>query len=164
MTPAQFFEEKLCTAENLPDHQLDFRQPAEPERTILVPEAIIHADGVGPSIESSPSLSGRLLVLTLGVTRIAQQQGLVVSIWGSPDGKDWGTTPLVSFPPKDYCGTYSTLLNLRKRAEVRHLQVRWRLKYWQKKDTGLLCGFFVFAEASGSRLRRQPVGVSAAAF
>jgi len=129
----------------------------EPHFEQLFVESTVHADGVGPSIESSPEILGKLTVVTIGITLIVEQQGLIVSIWGSSDNVDWGSKPLASFPQKYYCGTSSMLLNLSKHSHVRYLRVRWQMKRWAKQETTGLCAFYVFAEESGSRLRSRAV-------
>jgi hypothetical protein len=117
----------------------------------LLPECISRADGVGPKIELGAD-SGKLLVLTLGINRIVEQERLVVAIWGSPNGVDWGLRPLATFPPKFYCGMYSILLNLSKYPEARYIRSEWKMSRWGKGDQTPLFGFYVFAEESGSRI------------
>ena len=48
----------------------------------LLPESIARSDGKGPEIDLG-SKQGKLLVLTLGITRILEQESLEVSVWGS---------------------------------------------------------------------------------
>jgi len=40
------------------------------------------------------------LLLTLGITRIIEQESLDVSIWGSANNAEWGAKPLLSFSAK----------------------------------------------------------------
>src|ERR1035438_1956820 len=89
----------------------------------LLPESIARADGMGPEIDLG-SKRGKLLVLTLGITRILEQESLEVSVWGSIDGENWGSRPLATYPPKFYCGIYSILLNLVSRQDVRFVRVQ----------------------------------------
>jgi hypothetical protein len=119
----------------------------------LLQESLFHVDGVSPSIDVS-RVAGKLFVLTLGITRILEQQNLEVSIWASPDGSSWGTEPLTSFPPKSYCGLYSVLLNLAQKPPVRYVRVQWKMNRWSKspENTSLLCAFYLDAEESGSRV------------
>jgi len=117
----------------------------------LLPEGIARADGKGPEIDLG-SKRGKLLVLTLGITRILEQESLEVSVWGSPDGQNWGSRPVVTFPPKFYCGLYSILLNLASRAEVRFIRVEWRMSRWSRQETTPMFGFYVYAEESGARM------------
>jgi hypothetical protein len=120
-------------------------------RNFLLPESIARADGSGPEIELGPK-RGKLLVLTLGITRILEQESLEVTIWGSSDGEKWDSKPLVKFPPKFYCGLYSILLNLGSRADVKFLRVDWTMSRWSKRESMPMFGFYVYAEESGARV------------
>lgn len=117
----------------------------------LLLETIAQADGFGPVADVSDE-AGKLLVLTLGITRIIEQESLDVSIWGSMDKTSWGAVPLVSFPQKFYCGMYSILLNLSGRAEVKYLRVQWKMTRWTRGDPTPLFEFYVDAEPSGARM------------
>ncbi len=118
---------------------------------LLLPESIARADGIGPDIELG-SQSNKLLVVTLCIDRIIEQESLEVSMWGSPDGKNWGVRPLATFPPKFYCGFYSTLLNLASRADIKLARVQWRMSRWTKGESMPMFGFYVYAEESGARV------------
>jgi len=119
-------------------------------RNFLLPESIARADGTGPEIDLG-SKRGKLLVLTLGITRILEQESLEVSVWGSPDGERWGPKPLAKFPPKFYCGLYSILLNLGSQ-DVRFVRVHWKMSRWSKRENMPMFGFYVYAEESGARV------------
>jgi hypothetical protein len=116
-----------------------------------LPESIARADGMGPEIDLG-SKRGKLLVLTLGITRILEQESLELSVWGSPDGQRWGSKPLAKFPPKFYCGLYSILLNLGSQSDVRFVRVHWTMSRWSKRENMPMFGFFVYAEESGARV------------
>jgi len=120
-------------------------------RYFLLPESIARADGMGPEIDLG-SKRGKLLVLTLGITRILEQESLELSVWGSPDGEQWGAKPLAKFPPKYYCGLYSILLNLGAQRDVRFVRVQWTMSRWSKRESMPMFGFYVYAEESGSRV------------
>lgn len=120
-------------------------------RSVLLPESIARADGAGPEIDLGPQ-KGKLLVLTLGITRILEQESLEVTVWGSADGEKWGAKPLAKFPPKFYCGLYSILLNLGSREDVRFLRVHWKMRRWSKRETMPMFGFYVYGEESGARV------------
>lgn len=119
--------------------------------TFLLPESIARSDGTGSELDLGPK-QGKLLVLTLGITRIIEQESLEVSIWGSPDGKKWDLRPLATFPPKFYCGIYSILLNLAAHDDVRFVRVKWRMSRWTHGEVTPMFGFYVYAEESGARL------------
>jgi hypothetical protein len=120
-------------------------------RNVLLPESIVRADGTGPEIDLGPK-RGKLLVLTLGITRILEQESLEVTVCGSSDGEEWESKPLAKFPPKFYCGLYSILLNLGSRSDVRFLRIQWKMSRWSKRETMPMFGFYVYAEESGARV------------
>jgi len=120
-------------------------------RNFLLPESIARADGIGPEFELGPH-RGKLLVLTLGVTRIIEQESLDVSIWGSHDGENWGLRPLAKFPPKFYCGIYSVLLNLAAQPDIEFVRVDWKMSRWSRGEATPMFGFYVYAEESGARI------------
>ena len=117
----------------------------------LLPESVARSDGKGPEIDLG-SKRGKLLVLTLGITRILEQESLEVSVWGSLDGESWGVRPLVTFPPKFYCGIYSILLNLVSRPDVRFVRVQWKMSRWSKREVTPMFGFYLYSEESGARV------------
>jgi hypothetical protein len=120
-------------------------------RNVLLPENIARADGTGPEIDLG-SKRGKLLVVTLGITRILEQESLEITVFGSSDGERWEIKPLAKFPPKFYCGLYSILLNLGSRADVRFLRVHWKMSRWSKRESMPMFGFYVYAEESGARV------------
>ncbi len=111
----------------------------------LVPEGVQRTDGESDAFELG-DWKGKTLLLTLGITRIIEQESLDVSIWGSPDGIHWGDKPLVSFPQKFYCGTYTLAVDLSKSPEVAFLKARWKMSRWGRGDPKPLFGFYLFAE------------------
>lgn len=111
----------------------------------LLPETIVREAGSGPVV-SLEGEQGGMLILTLGITRIIEQESLDISIWGSPDGADFGSKPIVSFPQKFYCGTYQVLLDLSERPGIKHLRVKWQVNRWGKGDPKPLFGIYLFAQ------------------
>jgi len=124
---------------------------AEEPRNV-VPPCLAYSDGCGPVFELFPSEQGKLLVLTLAINAVLEHETLFVSIWGSPDAETWGTTPLVSFPPKYYCGVSSILLNLAARPDVRYIRAQWRMQGWKNMTKEVMFDFYVSVELSGSRI------------
>ena len=118
----------------------------------VVPACMAYSDGCGPVFELSPSEHGKLLVLTLAINAVLEHETFFVSIWGSPDAETWGTTPLVSFPPKSYCGVYSILLNLAARPDIRYLRAQWTMQRWRNTTKEVMFDFYVSVELSGSRM------------
>src|SRR5438552_6974132 len=111
----------------------------------LLPETTVREAGASPDLNVADQ-AGETLILTLGLTRIIEQESIDISIWGSADGVDWGTKPLVSFPQKFYCGTYQIVLDLSGRPEVRYLRAKWQVNRWGKGDPKPLFTVYMFVQ------------------
>jgi hypothetical protein len=122
--------------------------------TFLIPEAIIREDGTGPDISLGPA-QGKWLLLTLGITRIIEQQSVDVSIWGSADQADWGAKPLLSFPQKFYCGAYQMLLDLSEHPHMQYLRAKWKVSRWGHGAPQPLFGLYLFLQQAESRALAQ---------
>jgi hypothetical protein len=116
----------------------------------LVTETTVREAGTGPEL-SLGDQQGETLLLTLGITRIIEQQSLDISIWGSPDGKEWGDKPLLAFPQKFYCGTYQILLDLTEHPDIRYIRAKWQVNRWGKGDPKPLFTVYLFAQEMEGR-------------
>jgi hypothetical protein len=116
----------------------------------LLPETTVREAGQSPDIDLGEVQSGTL-VLTLGLTRIIEQESIDVAIWGSADGSEWGSKSLVAFPQKFYCGTYQILLDLTDRP-ARFLRAKWQVNRWGKGDPKPLFSIYLFAQAMDREL------------
>lgn len=117
----------------------------------LLPETVVRENGNSPELELGNS-QGKALNLTLGITRIVEQESIDVSVWGSSDASDWGAKPLTAFPQKFYCGTYKLVLDLTEHPGVKHLRVQWKMNRWGRGDAKPLFGFYVFAQETGAHV------------
>ncbi|HSP69058.1 MAG TPA: hypothetical protein VLN48_15135 [Bryobacteraceae bacterium] len=106
----------------------------------LLPETVARQDGVGAEME----VASKVVRLTLGITRIIAQESLEVSVWGSEDGEHW--EPLIAFPQKFYCGTYSLVLDLARYPGVRYLRAQWRMGRWLPEKHAPLFEFYLRAD------------------
>ncbi len=117
----------------------------------LLPETVARQDGMGAEMP----FERKIVQLTLGITRIIAQESLEVSVWGSADGEDW--RPLIAFPQKFYCGSYSLVLDMTSHPDVRYLRAQWKMGRWTRcsnhDERAPLFGFYLRAEEG--RLRRQ---------
>jgi hypothetical protein len=113
----------------------------------LVTESVIQEEGTGSALGLGSS-RGKTLLLTLGITRIVEQESLDVSVWGSAGGEEWENKPLISFPQKFYCGTYQMELDLTGRPDVTHVRAQWRVGRWGRGPSSPLFEFFLFAQES----------------
>jgi hypothetical protein len=102
----------------------------------LIPEKTVVRDkGDGPAVDVSP-VAGKILLLSLNITDIIEQQSLDVSIWGSGDGAAWGEKPLVAFPQKFYRGQHPLLLDLSKHPGTKWLRAHWEVGRWGRHAEG----------------------------
>jgi hypothetical protein len=108
----------------------------------LLPETVARHEGTGPEIALGSSTT--VLLLTLGITRIIEQESLDLTIWGSANGEIW--TQVEAFPQKFYCGTYSLLVDLTHHAHLREIRAQWKMARWGRGDLTPLFGFYLFAE------------------
>jgi hypothetical protein len=111
----------------------------------LLPENVARQDGCGADCALG-SGRGKTLLVTLEVTRSMEQESLEISVLGSPDRRDWKV--LQVFPQKFYCGTYSLVLDLTRRAEVKFLRAAWKMNRWGPGKEAPLFGFYLTAEES----------------
>jgi hypothetical protein len=110
----------------------------------LLPETTVREAGQSHEIDLGETQDGTL-ILTLGITRIIEQESIDISIWGSPDGADWGAKPLAAYPQKFYTGTYQLILDLTDRP-ARFLRAKWQVNRWGKGDPKPLFGVYLFAQ------------------
>jgi len=122
----------------------------------LLPETTVREAGTGPEISLGDHEGGTFL-LTLGITRIIEQESIDISIWGSADGADWGAKPLATFPQKFYCGTYQILLDLSDHPGVTRLRAKWAVNRWGKGDPKPLFTVYLFVQS----MARQMAAVGA---
>lgn len=111
----------------------------------ILPETTIREAGTGPALDLG-NTQGGLVLLTLGITRIIEQESLDVSVWGSADNAEWGAKPLIAFPQKFYCGTYQVVLDLSHHPEIKYLRVKWQANRWGRSESKPLFSLYVFAQ------------------
>jgi hypothetical protein len=112
----------------------------------LLPETTVREAGAGPAVDIGEARGGTL-ILTLGITHMREKENINISIWGSADGKDWGTIPIASYPRKSYCGTYQMDLDLSTRPDVRYMRVQWDPERWNIGKGKALFTFYLFTQA-----------------
>ena len=111
----------------------------------LLPETTVHENGTGPVLDIGGS--GGLILLTMGIERILEQESLVAGIYGSVDGATWSAAPLIEFPQKFYTGTSAVLLDTGKHPDVRFIRAQWKTTRWGRGSKRPEFQFYIFAEA-----------------
>lgn len=96
----------------------------------LVPErTTVTAKGDGSPVDLI-GLGNPVVLLTLSITGIVEQESLDISIYGSADGETWTEKPLASFAQKFYRGEHPLLLDLSAHPEIRMLRAHWEVGRW----------------------------------
>jgi hypothetical protein len=111
----------------------------------LVPETTVHGNGESAAVSIGTPRPDALLV-TVGVTKIVEQESLLVSIQGSTDGATWFPHPLAVFPQKFYTGISTMVIDLAAHPEVAQLRAQWKTTRWGRGDKTPSFTFYVFAE------------------
>ena len=95
---------------------------------------------VGDKTDSAPldisAAAGKVLLLTLNITDVIEQESIDVSVWGSPDGGNWGEKPLLTFPQKFYRGQHPLLLDLTQEPAIRFLRAHCEVNRWGRHAQG----------------------------
>ncbi len=115
------------------------------EPILLFPEQFVQGCGSGPVIELGLA-QGKPLHCSLTINRITQQHTLDIAVWGSEDGADFGSRPVVAFPSKYYCGTYHHMLEFDSDSKIRFVRVDYRFNCWGHQVAAPLCVFTMTAE------------------
>jgi hypothetical protein len=107
----------------------------------LVHEITVRESGEGAVFDTGAA-TDKELILTLGITHAIEQQRIDVEIHGSADGVNWSTKPLLSFPPKFYCGTYHLVL----RNPARYLKAVWKVSRLSRGETRPYFTFYILGQ------------------
>jgi hypothetical protein len=102
---------------------------ADSVKYLVPPDTVVETSGEGAAIEAG-ALAGSQAFVFLRIGQVIEQESLEVSLWGSADGKDWGSKPLFSFPQKFYSGAFPAAVDLGQRPEIKFLRVRWGVNRW----------------------------------
>ena len=119
----------------------------------LLPETVARQDGTGPVIDVG-NAAGKPLLLTLGITRIIEQESLDIAVHVSADGQTWSEKPIITFPQKFYCGVYTLVVDLSGNSEAKYLRVQWKMNRWGRGEPTPLFGFYVFAQEAAALMAR----------
>jgi hypothetical protein len=102
---------------------------AATELALVPPGTVVEANGESTAFDV-PAAGPRVFVVQMDIEETVEQESLDLSLWGSADGADWGTMPLVKFPQRFYRGSTRMALELTHRPEVRFLRARWEVNRW----------------------------------
>ena len=96
----------------------------------LIPlDTTLVENGVGETFDIGAS-STRTFFCVMVITDQLEQESIDISIWGSPDGQNWGTHPILKLPQRFYRGETRAVLELVLRPDVKFIRARWDLNRW----------------------------------
>ena len=83
--------------------------------------------GMAVDIRSSPT---RTFFCVMVIGDQIEQESADVAIWGSSDGENWGTHPILKLPQQFYRGETRAVLDLTLVPEVNFIRAGWELNRW----------------------------------
>lgn len=92
-------------------------------------DTLVEENGAGDKIDVSAS-STRTFFCVMVISDQLEQESIDVSIWGSADGENWGTHPILKLPQRFYRGETRAVLELVLLPEVKFIRARWDLNRW----------------------------------
>jgi hypothetical protein len=96
----------------------------------LIPQGtLLQEDGFAAAIDIRSS-STRTFFCVMVINDQIEQESVDVNIWGSADGENWGTHPILKLPQQFYRGETRAVLELALVPEVNFIRAGWELKRW----------------------------------
>jgi len=96
----------------------------------LIPQGtLLQENGHGQAVDVGPSAT-RTFYCTMYIREQIEQESVDVSIWGSADGENWGTQPLLRLPQQFYRGETRAVLELNFAPDVKFIRAAWDLNRW----------------------------------
>ena len=99
------------------------------DTSLVAPDNTITAKGDGSPVTLEEAKT-RVLLVTLNIMEIVEQESLELSIMGSVDGQTWEPKPLLTFPQRFYRGETPLLLDLSVHPEVKAVRAHWEVNRW----------------------------------
>jgi hypothetical protein len=96
----------------------------------LIPQdTLVKENGNGAVVDARASQT-RTFFCSMNITDQIEQESVDVSIWGSADGENWGTHPILKLPQQFYRGETRAVLDLTLVPEINFIRAGWELNRW----------------------------------
>ncbi|MBZ5662135.1 MAG: hypothetical protein LAO08_17170 [Acidobacteriia bacterium] len=96
----------------------------------LMPQAtLVQENGHGEAVDIRSSAT-RTFYCVMNIREQIEQESVDVSIWGSADGENWGTHPVLKLPQQFYKGETRAVLDLTLVPNVNFIRAAWDLNRW----------------------------------
>jgi hypothetical protein len=99
------------------------------EFDLIAPGTLLEENGHGEAVDIRSSAT-RTFYCTMVIRDQIEQESVDVAIWGSADGENWGTHPLLKLPQQFYRGETRAVLELTLVPEVNFIRAGWDLNRW----------------------------------
>ncbi|HSZ19130.1 MAG TPA: hypothetical protein VK770_05025 [Candidatus Acidoferrum sp.] len=99
------------------------------EFDLIPPGTLLQENGHGETVDVRASAT-RTFFCTMLIREQIEQESVDVSIWGSADGENWGTHPLLKLPQQFYRGETRAVLELALVPEINFIRSGWELNRW----------------------------------
>ena len=99
------------------------------EFDLIPPGTLVEENGGADAVDISGSAT-RTFFCVMFIYDQIEQESIDVSIWGSADGENWGTHPILKLPQRFYRGETRAVLELTLRPEVKFIRAKWDLNRW----------------------------------
>src|ERR1700681_1852098 len=90
---------------------------------------LLEENGHGEAVDIRNS-STRTFFCVMVIGDQIEQESADVAIWGSADGENWGTHPVLKLPQQFYRGETRAVLELALVPEVNFIRAGWDLNRW----------------------------------
>ena len=96
----------------------------------LIPQGtLVQENSYGVAVDIRASLT-RTFFCVLEISDQIEQESADVSIWGSADGENWGTHPILKLQQQFYRGETRAVLDLTLIPEINFVRAGWDLNRW----------------------------------
>ena len=96
----------------------------------MIPQdTVVKENGTGAAVDIRASKT-RTFFCVMEITDQIEQESVDVSIWGSADGENWGTHPVLKLPQQFYRSETRAVLDLTLVPEVNFIRAGWELTRW----------------------------------
>jgi len=96
----------------------------------LIPnDTLVKESGFGAAVDIRASQT-RTFFCVMNINDQIEQESVDVSIWGSADGENWGTHPILKLPQQFYRGETRAVLDLTLVPEINFIRAGWDLNRW----------------------------------
>src|ERR1700722_4857981 len=99
------------------------------EIDLIPPATRLTASGDGAPHDVSGSAT-RTFLCTMVIGEQLEQESVDLSVWGSADGQNWDTMPLLRMPQRFYRGETRQVLDLTFKPEIKVIRAKWELVRW----------------------------------